>query len=113
VVEGVELTSDEDVAKLPAAVGPDGLDVLIYNAAINRDSPGLEDIHVEASRDYSGIGLTSSPSRTLRRGSRGRRASRRSSPTDRAPQAHAFMLWEARGRRTPGCCAGSRCCHHR
>jgi NAD(P)-dependent dehydrogenase (short-subunit alcohol dehydrogenase family) len=51
VVEGIELTSDEDVAKLPAAVGPEGLDVLIYNAAINRDSPGLEDIDVEVLKE--------------------------------------------------------------
>ena len=29
VVEGIELTSDAAVARLPAAVGPDGLDVLI------------------------------------------------------------------------------------
>jgi NAD(P)-dependent dehydrogenase (short-subunit alcohol dehydrogenase family) len=46
VAEGIELTSDAAVARLPDAVGPEGLDVLIYNAAINRDSPELEDIDV-------------------------------------------------------------------
>jgi NAD(P)-dependent dehydrogenase (short-subunit alcohol dehydrogenase family) len=51
VVEGIELTSDEAVARLPEAVGPEGLDVLIYNAAINTDSPGLEDIDVEALKE--------------------------------------------------------------
>jgi NAD(P)-dependent dehydrogenase (short-subunit alcohol dehydrogenase family) len=51
VVEGVALISDEDVAKLPTFVGPEGLDVLIYNAAINRDSPGLEDIDVEVLKE--------------------------------------------------------------
>ena len=51
IVEGIELTSDAAVARLPAAVGPDGLDVLIYNAAINRDSPGLDDIDVEVLRE--------------------------------------------------------------
>jgi NAD(P)-dependent dehydrogenase (short-subunit alcohol dehydrogenase family) len=47
VVSGIELTSDEAVARLPEAVGLEGLDVLIYNAAINKDSPGLEDIDVD------------------------------------------------------------------
>jgi NAD(P)-dependent dehydrogenase (short-subunit alcohol dehydrogenase family) len=51
VVTGIELTSDEAVAALPEAVGPEGLDVLIYNAGINNDSPGLEDIDVEAVRE--------------------------------------------------------------
>jgi NAD(P)-dependent dehydrogenase (short-subunit alcohol dehydrogenase family) len=51
IVEGIELTSDEAVAKLPHAVGPEGLDVLIYNAAINKDSPGLEDIEVETLKE--------------------------------------------------------------
>jgi NAD(P)-dependent dehydrogenase (short-subunit alcohol dehydrogenase family) len=47
VVERIELTSDAAVGRLPDAVGPDGLDVLIYNAAINEDSLGLEDIDVD------------------------------------------------------------------
>jgi NAD(P)-dependent dehydrogenase (short-subunit alcohol dehydrogenase family) len=51
VIDGIELTSDEAVSKLPAAVGPEGLDVLIYNAAINNDSLGLEDIDVEVLKD--------------------------------------------------------------
>jgi NAD(P)-dependent dehydrogenase (short-subunit alcohol dehydrogenase family) len=51
VVEGVELTSDDAVARLAEHVGPEGLDVLIYNAAINRDSPGLEDIDVEVLKE--------------------------------------------------------------
>ena len=51
VVDGIELTSDAAVARLPDAVGPEGLDVLIYNAAINRDSPGLEDIDVEGLKE--------------------------------------------------------------
>jgi NAD(P)-dependent dehydrogenase (short-subunit alcohol dehydrogenase family) len=51
VVPDIELTSDEAVANLPEAVGPEGLDVLIYNAAINIDSPGLEDIQVEALKE--------------------------------------------------------------
>jgi NAD(P)-dependent dehydrogenase (short-subunit alcohol dehydrogenase family) len=46
VVEGIELTSDEAVATLPAAVGPGGLDALVCNAAVASDSPGLEDIDV-------------------------------------------------------------------
>lgn len=46
VVEGIELTSDEAVAKLPSAVGPEGLDVLIYNAGLNNDAASgrIEDI---------------------------------------------------------------------
>lgn len=51
VVEGIELTSDEAVAALPAAVGPEGLDVLIYNAAINKDSHGLDDMDVEVLKE--------------------------------------------------------------
>ena len=35
VVEGIEMTSDEDVATLPAAVGDGPLDAVICNAAIN------------------------------------------------------------------------------
>jgi NAD(P)-dependent dehydrogenase (short-subunit alcohol dehydrogenase family) len=51
VVDGIELTSDEAVAKLPEAVGPEGLDVLIYNAAINKDSIGLDDMDVEVLKE--------------------------------------------------------------
>jgi NAD(P)-dependent dehydrogenase (short-subunit alcohol dehydrogenase family) len=51
VVDGIELTSDEAVSRLPDAVGPEGLDVLIYNAAINKDSLGLEDIDVEVLKE--------------------------------------------------------------
>jgi NAD(P)-dependent dehydrogenase (short-subunit alcohol dehydrogenase family) len=48
VIDGIELESDEAVAGLPAAVGPHRLDAVICNAAINVDSPGLEDISVDA-----------------------------------------------------------------
>jgi NAD(P)-dependent dehydrogenase (short-subunit alcohol dehydrogenase family) len=46
IVEGIELTSDEAVARLPDAVGPEGLDVLIYNAGLNNDAASgrIEDI---------------------------------------------------------------------
>jgi NAD(P)-dependent dehydrogenase (short-subunit alcohol dehydrogenase family) len=47
VVEGIELTSDEAVASLAAAVPDGGLDAIVCNAAINSDSPGLEDIDVD------------------------------------------------------------------
>ncbi|MEV5848587.1 SDR family NAD(P)-dependent oxidoreductase [Streptomyces sp. NPDC051985] len=46
VVEGMDVTSDEAVAGLAEVVGPEGLDVLILNAGVNQDSPGLEDIDV-------------------------------------------------------------------
>jgi NAD(P)-dependent dehydrogenase (short-subunit alcohol dehydrogenase family) len=46
VVDGLELTDDEAVARLPGVVGPEGLDVVVCNAAVNIDSPGLEDIDV-------------------------------------------------------------------
>jgi NAD(P)-dependent dehydrogenase (short-subunit alcohol dehydrogenase family) len=46
VVEGIELTSDAAVARLADAVAPEGIDVLVCNAAVNSDSPGLEDIEV-------------------------------------------------------------------
>jgi NAD(P)-dependent dehydrogenase (short-subunit alcohol dehydrogenase family) len=46
VVDGIELTSDDAVANLAGAVGSAELDVLVCNAAINTDSPGLDDIDV-------------------------------------------------------------------
>src|SRR4051812_35337686 len=48
VIDGIELTSDEDVARLPAAVGPKGLDIVICNAGINEDRGGLDDIRIDA-----------------------------------------------------------------
>lgn len=46
IIDGIELTSDEAVARLPAAVGPEPLDVVICNAAINNDAPRLQEIDV-------------------------------------------------------------------
>jgi NAD(P)-dependent dehydrogenase (short-subunit alcohol dehydrogenase family) len=46
VIDGIELTNDEAVRRLTAAVGTEGLDALVCNAAVNSDSPGLEDIDV-------------------------------------------------------------------
>lgn len=48
VISGIELTSDEAVAKLPAAVGPRGIDLLFCNAGINIDAPDLRGIEVDA-----------------------------------------------------------------
>jgi NAD(P)-dependent dehydrogenase (short-subunit alcohol dehydrogenase family) len=46
VIDGIELTSDEAAGRLPAAVGDGPLDVVVCNAAINIDAPGLDDIVV-------------------------------------------------------------------
>jgi NAD(P)-dependent dehydrogenase (short-subunit alcohol dehydrogenase family) len=46
VIDGIELTVSGSVARLPDRVGPAGLDVLICNAGINKDSAGLDDIDV-------------------------------------------------------------------
>jgi NAD(P)-dependent dehydrogenase (short-subunit alcohol dehydrogenase family) len=51
VVEGIELTSDEAVGRLVHAVGREGLDVLIYNAAINKDARALEEIDIDVLRE--------------------------------------------------------------
>jgi NAD(P)-dependent dehydrogenase (short-subunit alcohol dehydrogenase family) len=48
VVAGIELTSDAAVARLAGAIGSAPLDVLICNAAINNDAPGLEDVDAGA-----------------------------------------------------------------
>lgn len=47
IVDGIELTDSESVGTLRDRVGEEGLDVLICNAGINNDSPGLEDIDVD------------------------------------------------------------------
>ncbi len=47
VVEGIDVTDGAAVERLAKEVGPDGVDVLICNAGVNQDSPGLEDIDVD------------------------------------------------------------------
>src|SRR5689334_15873792 len=47
IVDDVELTDDHSVSVLRDRVGDEGIDVLICNAGINNDSPGLEDIDVD------------------------------------------------------------------
>jgi NAD(P)-dependent dehydrogenase (short-subunit alcohol dehydrogenase family) len=46
VVDGIELTDDAAVASLPTRIGGDPLDVVVCNAAINIDAPGLDEIVV-------------------------------------------------------------------
>jgi NAD(P)-dependent dehydrogenase (short-subunit alcohol dehydrogenase family) len=46
VIDGVELTDADTISSLPERVGPAGLDVLVCNAGINKDSAGLDDIDV-------------------------------------------------------------------
>jgi NAD(P)-dependent dehydrogenase (short-subunit alcohol dehydrogenase family) len=46
VVDGVDVTDDAAVARLPERVGPEAIDVLVCNAGINTDAPGLEEIEV-------------------------------------------------------------------
>jgi NAD(P)-dependent dehydrogenase (short-subunit alcohol dehydrogenase family) len=47
VLEGVDVSDDASVAGLRERVGEEGLDVLICNAGMNNDSPGLDDIVVD------------------------------------------------------------------
>jgi NAD(P)-dependent dehydrogenase (short-subunit alcohol dehydrogenase family) len=58
-VTGVELTDTAAVSRLPEAVGPAGLDVLVYNAAINLGgSDGLGGLDPEAlAREFDVIAL--------------------------------------------------------
>jgi NAD(P)-dependent dehydrogenase (short-subunit alcohol dehydrogenase family) len=46
VIDGIELTDDDSMSRLRERVGPEGVDVLICNAGINKDSAGLDDINV-------------------------------------------------------------------
>lgn len=46
VIDGVEVTSDEAVARLATAIGAGGIDTLVCNAGINIDAPDL--VGVEA-----------------------------------------------------------------
>lgn len=46
VIDGVDLTDAAAIAQLPNRIGSGDLDVLICNAGINTDSPGLDDIEV-------------------------------------------------------------------
>lgn len=46
VIDGIDLTDTDAVAQLSDRVGPQGVDALICNAGINKDSAGLDDIDV-------------------------------------------------------------------
>jgi len=48
VIEGIDVADDGVVGRLRAAIGPDPLDVLVANAGINVDAPGLDDLDLQA-----------------------------------------------------------------